>query len=231
MRIKKVFLYICCFLLVGSFDHAAYAARAGHGATAMYGAMPWQEALVLLQKNNTAYVQAKHNDADISLAVRQKNAQEGQNPHTLILSCADSRVPPEHIFLAGIGELFVVRNAGNVLSETVLASIEYAVLHLGIKLVVVLGHSHCGAVGAALAYDGKAQQEVAPSALSGVVRHIHATLQGEKDPRKAEKANVQSVLQTVAAHPPLQKYFQGEHAVVRGALYDLESGRVEFLVP
>ncbi len=81
-----------------------------------------------------------------------ETVKNGQKPYALILCCADSRVPPEHIFSAGIGELFVLRNAGNLVGETEIASMEYAAEHLGTPLILLMGHTHCGAVDSAMAH-------------------------------------------------------------------------------
>src|SRR5690606_34992881 len=79
---------------------------------------------------------------------RVRDLQQGQHPFAVIISCSDSRVPPELIFDQGLGDLFVIRNAGNIISDYELGSVEYAVEHLDTKLIVVLGHKQCGAIGA-----------------------------------------------------------------------------------
>ena len=109
-----------------------------------------EQALQKLKEGNQRYLAAMTNPGDVSPAIRQKTCDEGQAPYAIIITCSDSRVIPESIFSAGIGELFVIRVAGNVMDKHQLGSIEYAADHLGTRLVVVLGHEHCGAVGAAI---------------------------------------------------------------------------------
>lgn len=103
------------------------------------------EAIAILQAGNRRYVQGERTFARLDKA-RIAQTHEAQEPFATVLSCSDSRVPVEHVFDAGIGDLFVVRVAGNVCSDHEIGSIEYGVEHLHTPLVVVLGHSHCGAV-------------------------------------------------------------------------------------
>ena len=103
------------------------------------------EAKKILIEGNQRYIHAKAGTGDVSARLRQKTAEEGQQPYAIIISCSDSRVIPEAIFSAGIGELFVIRVVGNVLDNHQLGSIEYAAEHLGTKLIVMLGHTGCGA--------------------------------------------------------------------------------------
>ena len=112
--------------------------------------MDAQQALAALKKGNEHYVtdQLQHNHSDDA---RRASQTGGQAPFAIILSCADSRVVPELVFDQGIGDIFVIRVAGNTANPSSIASIEYAVAHLGSKLIVVLGHESCGACGAALA--------------------------------------------------------------------------------
>ena len=108
-----------------------------------------EDALKRLKKGNEIYLNAKTGSGDISADIRLATSVNGQKPYAVIVTCSDSRVIPEYIFSAGIGELFVIRVAGNVIDNHQLGSIEYAAEHLGCKLVVVLGHTQCGEVGAA----------------------------------------------------------------------------------
>ena len=108
------------------------------------------EAKNRLIEGNRLYLDAASSGADISPAKRKETAENGQYPYAIVVTCSDSRVIPESIFSAGIGELFVIRVAGNVLDDHQLGSIEYAADHLGTKLIVLLGHTKCGAVGAAI---------------------------------------------------------------------------------
>ena len=101
-------------------------------------------------RGNEEFRTHSRNLASLSAAIRHKTAHEGQHPYAVVVCCADSRVPAEHIFTAGIGDLFVIRNAGNLMTPAALGSVEYAVAHLHVPLVLVMGHRGCGAVAAAM---------------------------------------------------------------------------------
>lgn len=174
-------------------------------------------ALQRLKDGNKIYLSAEKCVGDVSLEKRQYTAENGQLPYAVIVGCADSRVIPEAVFSSGIGELFVIRVAGNVVGETQLGSIEYAVEHLGCRLVVVLGHTHCGAVGAALEDD-----EVG-GYIKCITDEIKCALAGEKD---ATKASVLNALQSVEKIKANLKDIDG--LLVVGALYHTESGTVDF---
>lgn len=108
------------------------------------------QALAALKAGNERFV-ADMRDGKLQDSARREALTGSQSPYAIVLSCADSRVVPEFTFDTGIGELFVLRVAGNVANTSTIASIEYAVANLGVKLIVVLGHQSCGAVSAALA--------------------------------------------------------------------------------
>lgn len=110
----------------------------------------WQNANERIKTGNTNFVTDNLNN-DLQDSSRRKDVVSGQHPFSVVLTCSDSRVVPELIFDTGIGELFVIRVAGNVANPSSIASIEYAVAHLNVKLIVVLGHQSCGAITAALA--------------------------------------------------------------------------------
>jgi carbonic anhydrase len=156
-----------------------------------------------------------------------------QSPEAVIVGCADSRVPPEIVFDQGVGDLFVVRVAGNVVSGTgviVKGSIEYAVAELGVRLVVVLGHSGCGAVKAALEHIDSSDQ--LPGAIRGLVdilRPVVARVQGQPGDRleNAIRANVAaSVDRLEGLAPVLAPAVKKGSLRVVGAVYDLRSGSV-----
>ncbi len=153
-------------------------------------------------------------------ALLEETAKNGQHPYAIVICCSDSRVIPEQIFSATVGDLFVIRVAGNVLDNHQLGSIEYAAAHLGCKLIVMLGHTHCGAVDAALSghTDGF---------ISYITDDIQEAVGGERDPLKAARLNVlhgvKRIRDEFAGHPEI------EGIIVRGALYDIESGMVEWL--
>ena len=180
----------------------------------MQEAITAAEALERLKTGNAHYMNAVTGAGDISPARRKETAEHGQHPYAVVVGCADSRVLPESIFSAGIGDLFVIRVAGNVVGEHQLGSIEYAVEHLGCKLVVVLGHTGCGAVAAA--------HEECGGHIKSITEEIKHAVGAETD---ATKASVLNVRRSVAK---IEGSLSGE-AVTVGALYHTESGAVDFL--
>ena len=180
--------------------------------------MTVNEAIDKLKKGNEAYLNASANTGNISPAIRKDTKENGQHPYAVVISCSDSRVIPEDIFMAGIGELFVIRVAGNVMDNHQLGSVEYAVDHLGSPLVLVLGHTNCGAVGAAL-------EGGAPSFIKSITDEIKKAIGDEKDAYKASKLNVE---QSVAVIKDKLAEIK-DKCEVCGAIYDIESGKVEWL--
>lgn len=160
---------------------------------------------------------------------RRTEVAAGQHPSAVILTCADSRVSPEIVFDQGLGDLFVVRNAGNVLDDHTLGSIEYAVEHLGVHLVVVLGHSGCGAAKATL------EGGHASGHIHSLVEAIQPALEASAG-RPGDKldnlvsANVERVAgQLQRIEPILSKAASSGELKVVGAKYDLQSGKVEVI--
>ena len=180
-----------------------------------------QSVQTYLEEQNKVYVQTGENSGDLSKSKREDTAENGQSPYAVIVTCSDSRVPAEHIFNAGIGELFVIRTAGNVIGDHALGSVEYGVEHLGAKLVVVLGHTNCGAVDAAL--NGGAHGYIAT-----ITDEISACLPGECDPREAERLNVENSISRIMSSDIMQELTEEGATDVVGAIYDIESGAVEF---
>ena len=178
------------------------------------------EALEKLKEGNQKYLAATSNPGDISPRIRQYTCENGQSPYAIVVTCSDSRVIPESIFSAGIGELFVIRVAGNVMDNHQLGSVEYAADHLGTKLVVVLGHSNCGAVGAAVHHD--------PSGyVKYITDEIRRAIGDEKDEAKACCLNVQRSVSVI--RESLKEMVDQGKLTVCGAVYKIDSGEVEFL--
>jgi len=186
------------------------------------------EALTRLVEGNKRFVEMKlaHPDQDAGC---RTNLSKGQQPFAVILGCSDSRVPPEVIFDQGLGNLFVVRVAGNVADELGIASIEYAVEHLGSRLIVVLGHERCGAVTAA----------VKGGELPGHLPALMAALKPAVDKSKgcagdavdgAILANVEVTAGQLRESKPIlaELVEKGEIKIV-GARYDLDTGVVELM--
>ena len=148
--------------------------------------------------------------ASSDAGLRASLAENGQHPRAVVITCSDSRVIPEAIFDAGLGELFVIRVAGNVLGPIELGSVEYAVEHLGCPEVIMLGHTGCGAVGAALSGH-----------CGPVVQLVLKAIGTERNADRAARLNVLYGTRT------LQRTFP--NTAVHSAIYDLRSGRVEWL--
>jgi carbonic anhydrase len=205
-----------------------------------------------LKEGNAKFVKAIANDADVSLPLRKELAEKGQRPYAIIVTCADSRVPPEHIFNAGLGDLFVIRTAGNVVGEYERASVEYAVAHLGTRLVVVMGHTHCGAVNAALlagryvhaeplnaplssltAPKGKAPDrshthESEPESLAALVNDIVTAIGSECNELNAIKLNTVNSVTKLSESIKLNALRRKGDLKIVTALYDVATGTVDF---
>src|SRR5216110_915495 len=163
-------------------------------------------------------------------AKRRAELTKSQHPFAIIVSCSDSRVPPEIVFDQGLGDLFVLRVAGNVINDQSLGSIEYAVDHLAVRLIVVLGHQRCGAVQAAkdtLAANGKAPGHI-QSLVTAIEPAVQATV--KDDLEATVKANVKNVVQALRSSRPVlkPKVDSGELKVV-GAYYSLDTGSVALM--
>lgn len=182
--------------------------------------MTAEESLKRLKDGNERYLSALTNGGDISPRIRQQTAEHGQHPYAIVIACSDSREIPEAIFSAGIGELFVIRVAGNVIDDHQLGSVEYAAAHLGCPLTVVLGHTHCGAVGAAMAGSEEGY-------IKSITDQIHLAIGTEKDERKASALNIRRgvklIREAFSEHPELKDM------KTVGGLYDIKTGRVDWL--
>lgn len=179
------------------------------------------EALAKLKEGNQRYLSSGTNTGDVSPQIREKTGKEGQSPYAIVITCSDSRVIPESIFSVGIGEVFVIRVAGNVIAGHQLGSIEYAADHLGSNLVVVLGHTHCGAVGAAINDEPAGYVKL-------LTDEIRKAIGAEKDELRACRLNVQRSVSVIEESLGLPKP-ELEGLKVCGAVYDIESGSVEFM--
>ena len=162
------------------------------------------------------------------------NLAQGQRPYATILGCSDSRVPPELIFDAGFGELFIVRVAGNVLSPEIMGSLQYAGSHLHTPLFVVLGHSGCGAVQAALETQRRGVQHRAriqfliDNILPGLP-NLDPRLPPSAQLERAVEANVRWTLRQLLETPEGQARMAEGRMKLVGAVYEIESGCVRFL--
>lgn len=186
------------------------------------------EALHRLMAGNARYAAGKATRPDQTVARRNSLAQ-GQKPFAIIVSCSDSRVPPEIVFDQGLGDLFVIRVAGNVVDDHALGSIEYAAEHLGVRLVLVLGHEKCGAVSAAVE-GGETTGHV-----SSIVEAIKPAIEkvGNAPGDRVDlvvRANALDVAEAIRSSKPILDHLSsGGELTVSAARYDLNSGRVEIL--
>jgi carbonic anhydrase len=160
-------------------------------------------------------------------AARRSQVEDGQAPFAVVVGCSDSRVPPEILFDQGLGDLFVVRTAGNILDDIGMGSVEYAVLHLGVRLVVVLGHSRCGAVGAAL--EGGKPGGHLGSVVEALERTVSSVRGAAGDAHEtASRKNVHATVERLRNDEPSIRDLVAEDGLeIVGAYYDLGTGKVE----
>lgn len=189
------------------------------------------EALKLLKEGNERFANDALASKDIG-SDRRKELTAGQKPFAIILSCSDSRVPPEEVFDQGLGDLFVIRVAGNVDDTVTLGSIEYAAEHLHVPLLVVMGHSSCGAVKATV--EGG---EVPPN-IGAIAAKISPSVEiAKKESQEEEEVieaavveNVKATIKSIEANSSIvEELAEKKELKVVGAKYDLETGMVEFL--
>ena len=186
------------------------------------------EALEKLKQGNQRFIEfkQKHPDEDKK---RRQEMLKGQHPFVVILSCSDSRVPPELIFDQGLGDIFEIRNAGNVLDEHVIGSIEYAVMHCGVKLIVIMGHQDCGAIAATLSgvSETKYIKSLEDSILPAVEDCKEKGLEINSD--NVVKAHVmQDIEELLSQDTELVKYMKENNVEILPAYYHLDTGVVDF---
>ena len=168
----------------------------------------------LLIKGNEYFVDLAKKSKELNNSLNE--LVKGQKPPVLVITCSDSRVSPEEIFSLGLGYLFVIRTAGNVINEGELASVEYGIEHLHIKYVLVLGHTHCGAVHASI-HNEKGKY------LDPILNRIKKNILDEKDELEASKKNA------IAEVNFLKEKFPDYDAVIEPGIYDLETRKVTFI--
>lgn len=189
--------------------------------------------LTSLKKGNERFISGKllHINQDTA---KVKELVSGQNPKAIVIGCSDSRVAPEILFDQGMGDLFVIRTAGNVMSDYEIGSIEYAVDHLHTKLIVVMGHYGCGAIQAMLDHE---HDDETPGHIISIVNYLKDEMEeqevlksGEDKYPSAVRANVLHGVKQLKESDPILKelYDKGEIQIV-GAVYNLDSGKVDFL--
>jgi carbonic anhydrase len=184
-----------------------------------------------LKAGNERFVSGKQLHPDESLN-RIKDLKQGQNPFVIVISCSDSRLPPELIFDQGLGDIFSIRTAGNVIGDYELGSIEYAVEHLHCKLIVVLGHENCGAIQAYAAsgnekHEDHIQKLVDYIASEEEERIIPDSLRSDID--ILVRANILHGVNILKESTPVLKDYVDKSKInIIGAYYDLDNGKVQF---
>ena len=191
-----------------------------------------QEALQKLMDGNKRFVSGTLAQKDLSAKKREELAK-GQKPFATVLTCSDSRVPPELLFDQGLGDIFVVRVAGNVVDPIALGSIEYAAEHLGSPLVLILGHSKCGAVKATLESKGKPEGNIG-AIVKKIMPAVNAAKKkgGTQDEilETAIKENVKNVYADVMKNSKIIPHLveEGKLMIVAGE-YDITTGKIEMI--
>lgn len=187
-----------------------------------------EEALKKLKEGNKRFVSGNYSERNIGPERRKELFENGQKPYAIIVTCSDSRVAPEHIFDAGLGDLFVIRVAGNVINDFVLGSVEYAAEHLGVQLVVILGHEKCGAVAAAV------EGGEAPGFIGSIVSKIVKSVQKAMDDSEcadgiceaAADHNIKEAVEEAQESDLIDHLIEEGKLTVVGAKYNLCSGEV-----
>jgi carbonic anhydrase len=179
-----------------------------------------------LMKGNKRFIEGKHTTPNF-ISMR-KTLAGGQHPQVIVLGCADSRVPPELLFDKNLGELFVVRDAGNIGDEVSLGSIEYAIEHLKVKVLIVLGHESCGAVAAAMSGE-----KMPTKNLQAIVDRISPAFEDSKECPVGGKINLECVklnikhsADDIMMNSPIIKKAAKEDLVIIKAVYHLETGEI-----
>jgi len=221
-------LVISLYVFISLFGANQFARAADPAHSDQPGVAP-AEAISKLKEGNGRYTSGNLQHPG-QTSERRAELAKTQHPFATILSCSDSRVPPEIVFDQGLGDLFIVRVAGNVINDEGLGSVEYSVDHLGTRLILVLGHQSCGAVKAAretIAAKGKAPGHI-QSLVTAIKPAVEAT--AKDDLETTIKANVKHVVDTLRASTPIlkAKVDSGDVKVI-GGYYSLDTGAVTFL--
>lgn len=184
----------------------------------------------LLIEGNKRFVSDKVLPNDLSYAKRINLAIKGQYPFAVVLSCSDSRVPPELVFNQGLGDIFVVRNAGNVVDAVTLGSIEYGAEHLGVPLIVVMGHEKCGAVIATV--NGGHVEGSIVSIIEKITPSFEKIKSTSSDKNvlyeKCTDENINNSIEEIKKSPVISKLLAEKKIEIVGAKYHIQSGEVTF---
>ncbi len=191
------------------------------------------EALARLKAGNQRFVSGQAQFRTMQQDVLA-DLVKGQQPYATILGCSDSRVPPELVFDAGFGELFVIRVAGNVLGPSILGTLQYAAAHLKTPLFIVMGHAQCGAVKAAISsrFNGtgyKSRIELLLENILPALDHVDDSQPSDALLHSAIEANVRHTIRQIHETPEAKAGLTISNMMLVGAVYDIESGHVRFL--
>lgn len=200
--------------------------------------VPATDALRRLREGNARFASGTSTLRDAVSAARRAELADGQAPCAIVLGCSDSRVPAELVFDQGLGDLFVIRVAGNIVAPSQIGSIEFAAARFGTQLVVVLGHSRCGAIAAALE-ELRAPAERQSRNLRAIVDRVRPSVEGllatelRHDPEALARAAVRANIRASADHlrhgsELLEQLIRQDRLRVVGAEYSLETGVVDF---
>jgi len=218
--LSKILLIIAIATVSIAITHAVIAAVSAPTMSA-------DEALKLLLDGNQRFVAGKLEHPN-QTPERRAEVAKGQHPFASVLACSDSRTPPEILFDRGLGDIFTVRVAGNVADKVVIESLDYSVKHLGVRVVMVLGHRRCGAVIAAVA-GHEDEGDVGPM-LSELRPAVEASKGMAGDPvENAVRENVKLVMKNLATSEELSAMVKSGELKVVGGIYDLDTGTIEML--
>jgi carbonic anhydrase len=225
IRDRKVLARILMLLAIAalSITTTRTAIAAAHEPT-----ISAEQALQLLLEGNQRYVAGKLEHPN-QTPTRRAEVAKGQHPFAAVLACSDSRTSPEIIFDRGLGDIFTVRVAGNVADQVVIESLDYSVKHLGVRLLMILGHRRCGAVIAAVEGYEEVNKDVGPMLLD-LYPAVRATQGMPGDPvENAVRENVKLVVKNLAASQELSAMVKSGELKIVGGIYDLDTGTIEML--
>jgi carbonic anhydrase len=187
------------------------------------------DALARLREGNARFAANVRSEASLASAARRAELAIAQEPFAIVLGCSDSRVPVEIVFDQGPGDLFVIRVAGNIVAPSLIGSVEFAADRFGTRLVVVLGHSSCGAIQATLEELRRPSKNQSPN-LKAIVDRIRPSVGPRDDEQTAMRANILASVNQLRRGSSIIEGLVGSNGlVIVGAWYSLDSGRVEFL--
>jgi len=183
-----------------------------------------QQALDLLMQGNQRYLAQQLTSCSANFAQLRKEYEDHQVPFATILSCADSRVPAELVFDQTLGQLFVVRVAGNIATPDTIASLEYSAAAVHVKLILVVGHTNCGAIKAT------SENKPVPGQVSTLFQYMSPAVKGVPDLNEASRRNALLQAETLRdASPVLSELVAARKLLIKSAIYDVASGKVRLL--